>query len=176
MAKVQDTFLKAINEGMAAARMIQDPAHKASAYAQLAHALAITGLVANPATDSTGSAEQAEEAAVPATPAKGKDSLKPDASKVKKEESVTPPAAPAAEAPEAEASEEWTEELITQKADQIEYISNLKNDYDENQLNQCVQKFSDGHLSTLDDISPLNIDAFVAFMQGLIAQLAADAQ
>lgn len=166
MATMKELFLTAINNGMASAKMIQDPAHKANAYAALAHAMALTGLA--------GSADAPIESA-PSVAKSGKDSLKPGADK--KAETPTPAVAAGeqtvsseSEAPEAELTDEWTDEAVAAKADQITFIENLKAEYEESALDQCVQQFSEGQLQTLSEISPLNIDAFVAFMEAMINQ------
>lgn len=170
MANVRSMFVSAINEGMKAAKMVQDPAAKANAYAAIASALAETGLI-NISADGEFEEGTAAAPSTPAsTPAKGKDALKAGAGKAKAQKDPEPkpePEAPA-EAPEPELTEEWTEDMISLKADQIAYLQWLRESYEEAQLNATVEQFSEGTMSTLDDISPLNIDAFVAFVQTLL--------
>lgn len=168
MSTVKDLFLKAVNEGMKSAAMIQEPAHKANAYAAIAHALALTGLAGSATGDTGIQTDSTPASAAPAAAATGKNALKPDAGK--KAETTPAPAAVEPEAPEAELTDEWTDEAIAIKADGIAFIGQLKENYDEASLDQCVQQFSEGQLQTLGEISPLNIDAFVAFMEAMIAQ------
>lgn len=74
------------------------------------------------------------------------------------------------EASEVELTEEWTDASLEALADEIQFIAYLKEAYDEEQINECIASFSEGLFNTLDDINPLNIKGFVAFMQCLIAQ------
>jgi len=74
------------------------------------------------------------------------------------------------EASEPELTEEWTDESLANLANEIEFIGYLKEAYDEEQINECINSFSEGLFNSLDDINPLNIKGFVAFMQCLIAE------
>lgn len=174
MATVKKLFSDAIQKGMQAATAITDPYQKATAYAALADAMAKTGLVAGANLEET----EAETTSAPTATAteKGKDSLKPEAAKSKaapapkKAEKAVEPEPEQPTETEAELTEEWTDEMVELKSDQIAFISQLKEEYEEEALNGCVEQFSEGVMSSLDEITPLNIDAFVAFMQALINQ------
>lgn len=181
MATVKKLFSEALQNGMKAANGITDNYQRATAYAALASAMAKTGLVAGGNLEET----DAEATAAPAaTTEKGKDSLKPETAKAKAAPAPIAPAAkkeekkaepePAAEEPateeEPELTEEWTDEMVELKGEQIAFISELKEQYEEATLNDCVEQFSEKTMSSLDEITPLNIDAFVAFMQALINQ------
>jgi hypothetical protein len=173
MATIKRLFSDAIQQGMKAANGITDFYEKAIAYAALADAMARTGLIAG------NNLEEAETDATAAasTTEKGKNSLKPEATKTKaapaaskkEEKKVEPEPKPAAET-EPELTEEWTDEMVELKSEQIAFINKLKEEYEESALNNCVEQFSEKTMSTLDEITPLNIDAFVAFMQALINQ------
>lgn len=200
MASIKDLFIKSISEGMKAAEMIPDASNKATAYAELAKALALTGQVRN---DKNAEAEPA-----------GKESLKPEATKGRSKKKETPvveetveeiveetPAeevveeaveetveeatqeeveeveelAQEAETEAAEISdevftEEWTDESLAALSDEIEFIGYLKENYEESTINECITAFSEGLFNTLDDINPLNIKGFVAYMQCLISE------
>lgn len=185
MATVKGLFSQAITEGMNAAKRITDPYQKAEAYASLADAMARTGLVSGTNLDEA----ETSEATTPET--KGKEALKPEANKAKatpkkKEEPKAKAKETKAEEPEVEENteeeqeeaaaeepeltEEWTDEMLTLKADHIGFIQQLKDDYEEEALEGCVQQFSEGTMSSLDEITPLNIDGFIAYMQALIQQ------
>lgn len=196
MASIKDLFIKSISEGMKAAEMIPDASNKATAFAEIAKALALTGQVRN-------------DKGVEAEPA-GKDSLKPETSKggrkKKKEEPVvveeTVKEEPVVEEPTVEEpvveetttedtevveelnqeaeqeaaetsddiyTEEWTDESLEALSDEIGFIGYLKENYDEDAINECIAAFSEGLFNTLDDINPLNIKGFVSYMQCLIA-------
>jgi hypothetical protein len=164
MATVKGLFSTAITRGMAAAEKITDNNQRALAYAALADAMAKTGLI---------SGTNLDDGEVVTTPAevKGKEALKPETGKNKPvpEKKLTPkPEEKPVEEPEL--TEEWTDEAAEKKAEQIEFVQGLKAEYEEATLNNCVEQFSEGVMKTLDEITPLNIDAFVEFMKGLIAQ------
>lgn len=171
MATIKGLFTQAIVEGMAAAKKISENKDKALAYAALADAMARTGLVVGTNLD--------EE--TPTEEVKGKDSLAPE-----KQKTPAPAAKPKPQPPqpqvendlesieepasaEAELTDEWTEETIELKAAGVAFINTLKEQYDEETLNNCVGQFSEGTMKTLAEITPLNIDGFVSFMEALIA-------
>lgn len=172
---VKSVFILAIGEGMKAAKLVQDPASKANAYAALALAMAQTGSISISEND-------LEETPASASPAKGKEALKPETSKAtaKSGAAKSTPKAEVAPEPvaevEPEISEEWTEEMVNLKADQIAYINWLRESYEEEQLNNVVSQFSEGTMTSLDEITPLNVDAFVTFVDALLKDAEAEAQ
>lgn len=197
MASIKELFIKSITEGMKAAEMVSDASQKAQAYAALASALAETGLVKT--KDSDVSEPIGKESLKPeATKGRGKKKTAAPAEpevveevqevpvqeveEVVEEEVIVPVtqeeevAVEVAEeeaiqeASEPELTEEWTDEASAALADEIEFIGYLKEAYDEDQINECIASFSEGLFNSLDDINPLNIKGFVAFMQCLIAE------
>lgn len=168
MANLKSIFVQAINGGMAAAKGIPDAEKRALAYASLAQAMALTGGI-------TIAVDSDFEDGAAAAPAKGKESLKPETAKATKPSTAKAPAPKAEAAPEPEPvlepelSEEWNDEMVELKADQIAYIQTLREQFEPDQLNETVSQFSEGVMKTMDEISPLNIDAFVGFVQGLLA-------
>lgn len=199
MASIKDLFIKSITEGMKAADMIPDASAKATAYANLAQALALTGQVKN----DKGVEADSKEALKPETSKGGrkKTAKKEVAPVVEDVEEVTEEEQDQIEATADEAelangqeedqqvveelaqeaetqgeqienqefTEEWTDSSLEALSDEIAFIGMLKEQYDEDAINECVASFSEGLFNSLDDINPLNIKGFVAFMQCLIA-------
>lgn len=202
MASIKELFIKSITEGMKAAEMVSDASQKALAYAAIASALAETGLVRS--KDEVAEPVGKEALKPEATKGKSKrkaapvpepevieeevvaEVITPEAVEEEEEvvaEVVTPEQEEAVkqaeeeaieEASEVELTEEWTDEASAALANEIQFIAYLKEAYDEEQINECITSFSEGLFNSLDDINPLNIKGFVAFMQCLIAE--ADAE
>ena len=177
MATINEMFVTAVSEGMKAAKTITDASNRAMAYAELAKALAMKSNNMTPSIN-------AEDVS---TPAEGKESLKetpkakvetkpePAPKEEKKAPALGKPKAQPAPEPEPEPQEpelvdEWTEEMIELKAEAIATMNQWKEEYDEESLDQAVQMFSEGQLESLADISPLNIDAFLEFLESLSNQ------
>ncbi|MED1125233.1 hypothetical protein [Bacillus atrophaeus] len=173
MASINQMFASMLSEGITASKAISDPEKKAQACAELAKALAMTGLV------SVGGSESANAA----TPEEEKESLKEKA-KPKQKATAKKEKAPAAEEPKEEAAEEaasevevtdeWTEEMLEQFSEQLATIEQLQEEYDEETLDECVKNFSEGVLNGIEDISPLNIDGFIAYIQMLLSDAEAE--
>lgn len=204
MASIKELFIKSITEGMKAAEMVSDASQKALAYAAIASALAETGLVrskdevAEPVgkealkPEATKGKSKRKAAPAPAPEPEVIEEevvaevITPEAVEEEEEvvaEVVTPEQEEAVEQAEEEAieeaievelTEEWTDEASAALANEIQFIAYLKEAYDEEQINECIASFSEGLFNSLDDINPLNIKGFVAFMQCLIAE--ADAE
>ncbi|MCY7866017.1 hypothetical protein P8918_12670 [Bacillus spizizenii] len=176
MASINHMFATMLNDGITASKAISDPEKKALACAELAKALAMTGLVS--VVDS--------ESANAATPEEEKESLKEKAKPRQKATSKREKApVPAAEEPkeeaaaeeadsEVEVTDEWTEEMVDQFSEQLARIEQLQEEYDEETLDDCVKNFSEGVLNGIEDISPLNIDGFIAYIQMLLSDAEAE--
>ena len=163
---INEAFALSINEGMKAAKTITDPAQRATAYSGLASALASTGHIAT-----GGDVKMEETTSAPVVAAlDAKDSLKskPRAAATKPASTPAPvkevEAAPAAVI-EPELTDEWTPEAQAQLADELTFIQAKQVEYGDAALDGCVKAYSDNVLKTVaNDISPLNIKAFVAYI------------
>jgi hypothetical protein len=180
MASINQMFANMMSEGITAAKAISDPEKKALACAELAKALAMTGLI------SVGG----ETAPVATTPAaEGKEALKEKAKPKQKPvketaeaveetqetaEETTEEETPA-ESGEVTVVEEWNDEMVEMFSEQLEVVQQLQEEYDEETLDECVKNFSEGVLNGIEDISPLNIDGFIAYIQMLLADAGEEA-
>jgi len=191
MATISQMFVNLVNDGIKASKTISDPKEKALACAELAKALAITGLVSTSSGDSEAQ-EVAETKEALKNKPKGKQKpVKEEEPEVEETQEVEDEtieteeeAATDAElvdewteeieteeeaATDAELVDEWTEEMVELKAEQLEFVQQLQEEYDEETIDECVRNFSEGVLNGIEEISPLNIDGFVAYMEMLIA-------
>lgn len=193
-------FASVINESLTAARLIPDSAKKAEVLASLANAIARTGLVTAsedvvPAKQHMGSEDVAamerdkaegkveKKAEAPKKAAKSKTEKaregitpKPDKTveKPKKEEA-------AAETPKEEPKKveekrwttEWTEEAIEAFSKELEEVEQKAEEYGDD-LNAVIEEFSEGKYHTPDDLNPMNIRAFLFYLEDLEQSLADD--
>jgi hypothetical protein len=176
---IKEIFVKAINNGLKATETIVESKDKAMAYAALASALAQSGLILTNATADTETSTPAvskdanTKAAAPAKEVKpesktpGKEALKQGTDKGVKPEETKVEAA--AEQKEVELPETWTDEAVEIKAEQIEALGKLREEYGDEIMNQGVEMFSEGVYKTIEDINPRNIDAFLAFVTAMIS-------
>lgn len=170
MATISQMFVNLVNDGIKASKAISDPKEKALACAELAKALAMTGLVSTLSGDSEAQ-EVAETKEALKNKPKGKQKpVKEEEPEVEETQEVEDEVVETEEAvTDVELVDEWTEEMIELKAEQLEFIQQLQEEYDEETINECVRNFSEGVLNSIEEISPLNIDGFVAYMEMLIA-------
>lgn len=195
------TFEFLINTGVSSVEGIVDPKERAMVCAELAKAIAMSGVLREPEVEET--AEQAEEKkeAKRKAASKGKGNTKKEALKTEnqKEETVTPvkeevavpetpavpeePVAPAVEeevvetptvAPtEVEIVDEWTNEMLTLKAEQLELLNSYVAAWGEEYVyNDCLSYFSEGAFAGADNVRPSNIDGFVVYLNQLAEQFA----
>jgi hypothetical protein len=66
----------------------------------------------------------------------------------------------------------WTEEALTRYAGESEYIGEFMetNSLDAEGMTQYINEFSGGTLSSLEEIVPDNIEAFVNYLKSLVSQ------
>lgn len=195
------TFEFLINTGVSSVEGIVDPKERAMVCAELAKAIAMSGVLREPEVEET--AEQAEEKkeAKRKAASKGKGNSKKEALKTEnqKEETVTPvkeevavpetpavpeePVAPAVEeevvktpavAPtEVEIVDEWTDEMLTLKAEQLELLNSYVAAWGEEYVyNDCLGYFSEGAFAGAENVRPSNIDGFVVYLNQLAEQFA----
>jgi hypothetical protein len=159
---IKELFVKAINNGFKSTEMIAEAKDKAMAYAAIATAIAQSGLIAS--NESAGEAEAPVKTPAASTPT-GKDAIKTGADKGSKAAPKAPatPVAPA----EIEIVEEWTDEMIELKGSQVEKLNALKEEYGDDVINQGVEMFSENIYHSIDEITPLNIDAFLDFVENM---------
>lgn len=177
MASVSQMFVNMINEGINTAKTITSAKDKALVYAELAKALAMTGLVGE-SSSANATPEEVKEALQEKPKTKQKTKAKEEAVKeeVVKEETIASEEKTEKEKTMKEAAaesddeivDEWTEEMIEKFSEQLEAVQQLQEEYDEDTINECVQAFSEGVLNSIEDITPLNIDGFLAYMKMLI--------
>lgn len=188
MATISQIFINTLNEGVKASKAIADPEKKALVCAELAKAIAMTGLV----SATTGDSQQ--EQVSPKDSLKDDKKVKEEVKEIKEEakeevkeikeevkEEVKETQKPKNKvdirvkkeekeevAEEVELTDEWTQEAVALKTEQLDFISQIREEYDEEALDDCVANFSEGVLKTIDDITPLNIDGFVSYLQMLL--------
>lgn len=195
-------FASVINESLTAARLIPDTAKKAEVLASLANAIARTGLVTAseevvaPAVQHMGSEDVAamerdkaegkveKKAETPKkTTAKSKTEKaregitpKPDKTveKPKKEETtVETPKEEPKKVEEKRWTTEWTEEAIEAFSKELEEVEQKAEEYGDD-LNAVIEEFSEGKYHTPDDLNPMNIRAFLFYLEDLEQSLADD--
>lgn len=193
MANLTKTFVSLVETGWESIQAISDPEKKALAVAELAKAVAATGLVGHldvaPMT-----AEQASEtkeaikadkpgATTKAAPEPEKQKVAPEPKKEKaapapkKEEPAAEVQAQVTES--SESTDEWNEVTEAKYAKELEYIGALMDSYgDEGPdiINECVADFSEGNYKSFEDITPSNIIGFVAFLELLLKSAEEEAQ
>lgn len=185
MANLSKTFGELVKQGFEALGTISDPYQKALAAAELAKAVAQTGLV--------GLADEA----TPATPeeaAEIKEAIKKDDATATKKKAPAPKAdkkaapAPKKEEPKEEPVEEpveepttdeegaeeggWTADALEKYAEELDFIAQLTDQYGEDGpsiMDECVQDWSEGVFKSTEDITPDNIVGFKAYLEMLLA-------
>lgn len=67
----------------------------------------------------------------------------------------------------------WTDEMKEKYKEEREYINDITQQYelDVNDLNELVAEFSEGALVSIRDITPDNIEAFVAYLKMTVQQV-----
>lgn len=179
--KFNNIFSTFIQEGYEAAKLIQDPANKATAYAALANAIATAGLVE---TNTDINLEEKEST----TATKGKDSLKAESSKGTKKTSTKKKEEPvAAEEPQEEVkAEEPQSETVENSADTDDWDAPGVQDKYAEQLSrlqayvdawgedyvygEALSYWSEGAFNSADSIRPSNIDGFLVYLDSLCAE------
>ena len=182
MSNYNEIFRQLIANGVKAAESTSAPGEKALAYAELAKAVAMA-MTTKPTNYSAAEPETsvAAIAAEKTDSVNGKESLKRTASKAKKEPEPTVAVEPEVTATEVELhpglptysetieepeiDDSWTEELLEEKAEQINIINELIETYGPDAMDKYMTQFSQGVLTTCDEISPMNIDAFILFVR-----------
>ena len=193
MNKISQTFVKALKKGFDAANMITEQDKKALAYAELAKAIAATGLVEDVDVSDTEAIDK-EEAPKKTDNKKAantkKDALKPESGKgaAKPKEEVeeqvpTEEIAPVQEETpvdtqtEVEIEEEWTDAMVELKSDILARLNAYAAEDawgEEYVYNDCVSAFFESAETTgKENIRPTNIDGFVTYLDQLAEQFAA---
>lgn len=179
MANIKEIFLTTINKGLEATSLISDPKDKALAYAQIARALATTGLVRDAVlpkdVDITieENKEAIKEEAKKATKKKTSQKQKSKQAEETKEESQ-PEVQETAEPEAQETVETPAEDQETEKeldwddvTEEVDILNDFKGTYGDDAINECIRAFSDNVLVSIEDITPANIKAFVTYLNML---------
>lgn len=149
-------FITCLEKGMTAAKEIDRAADRAMAYAELAKALAMTGMV----RENVGPVDNIEPKI-----AAGKEAIKSAVEKATKE--TAPEPAPAPEQTPAvpeEVSYDWTEEIQAAKAEQLDVVTQFIEVFGEEFLLKAAKKV-DGSVESMDDIRPANVDAISEYLK-----------
>ena len=186
------TFEFLINTGVQSLEMVADAEKKASICAELAKAIAISGVLR--ATDVDESIAPVDEKPETTTTKKknsrSSKNSKKEALKTEnqKEETVTPveetPAVPQepvaveeepvqtpAQPVEAEIVDEWTEEMQVLKAEQLGILNTYVEAWGyEYVYNDCLGCFTENTLTGAENVRPSNIDGFVVYLNELAQQ------
>ena len=173
-------FTTSVNEAMKAAKAIPDAGKRADIYANIATAIATTGLVTGSSAEEVarsttmGSEDvasmerakrEAEAAPKKAEKAEKKADAKTDAKKALKQ---TPDKTVDDEVKEEtpQWTTEWTEEAMEAVADELNTLETKIAEYGE-ELDEAVKEFSSEKYKSVDDLNPLNIRAFLAYLESL---------
>lgn len=187
-----EVFMALVNDSAAAARGIPDAAKKAEILARLAQAVAATGLVNGIAETAEVTASQEpkhmgseDKAAAARAKAEAEPSVekKPDAKealkqkpdktvndtvknsvKAEKKEEVELPKLP--KKMDKKWTTEWTDEAFDAFSDELSLLDEKISVYGE-ELNEAIKEFSEGKYSTPEDLNPLNIHAFMVYLEAL---------
>lgn len=198
-SNLTNTFVGLIQEGVTSMRAISDPKDKALVAAELAKAVAATGLIGilDDAQEVSMTAEQAAEtkeaikegtAGKTNKPAKPAKPVKPKKVEPKQEETPNEPDPkeeedsqdPSADEPKvvegtaetveaSEDTEEWTDEAAAKYADELDYITQVRKAYGDEAIEASISDWSEGVYSTFEEITPLNVKGFAAYLEMLVA-------
>lgn len=186
MATVNEMFVNLINEGIKATKTISDPKDKAVACAELAKAIATTGLVfiadspTETSEDTAPNKEALKEKPKSKQAKKKETTAKETKEEVKEtEETAEEPdikeeAVAAIKETEVEIVDEWTDEMVELFSEQLAFVQQIQEEYDEETINEIVQMFSEGVLNSIEDITPLNIDGFIEYFNMLLEDAEAE--
>ena len=175
-------FTTSINEAMKAAKAIPDAGKRAEVYANIAAAIATTGLV-------TGSTAEAEPRATMGMGSEDMASLErakreAETAPKKKTEKAEKKSAPKTDAKKALKQEpdktvddevkeetpqwttEWTDEAMNAFEEELTTLESKMETYGD-ELNLVVQEFSSNKYKSADELNPLNIRAFLAYLEAL---------
>lgn len=136
-----EIFVGTINKALKACENISEQDKKAMALAEVAKALAMSGRV------STGQGNNQPE------PVTEEEVEQEEVEQETTDEKADP--------------REWTEEMEEKYADELKFIAELKEEYDEEEINKVVRVWSEEEYRSLEDITPLNISAFVDYLKDL---------
>lgn len=197
---MRNVFEYLVNTGMEQLDLIADAEKKALICADLAKAIAQSGLLTGSvAVEENVEAQEPKEekkTTKKSTKKSKKDALKPEASKVETttteivEEEIEVPQAPevteevpqepvmeeTVETPQEPAQQvemvdEWTDEMCELKAEQLELLSAYCEAWGEDYVyGDCLGAFSEGAFSGAENVRPSNIDGFVVYLQELNSQ------
>lgn len=197
---MRNVFEYLVNTGMEQLDLIADAEKKALICADLAKAIAQSGLLTGSvAVEENVEAQEPKEekkTTKKSTKKSKKDALKPEASKVETttteivEEEIEVPQAPEATeevpqepvmeetvetpqepAQQVEMVDEWTDEMCELKAEQLELLSAYCEAWGEDYVyGDCLGAFSEGAFSGAENVRPSNIDGFVVYLQELNSQ------
>lgn len=176
---MKKTFITLVNTALSNLELIGEADKKASICAELAKAVAMSGLM-----NEVIEKEEVEEEPVRETKKKTsrkskalkKDALKPEASKVDEEvepvEKIEEPVEEETEAVEpVEPIEESEENDFTQE--QLDTLAIYVDAWgDEYVYDTCLSAFSEGLLSGIDNITPSNIEGFLVYLEDVAKMLA----
>lgn len=175
-------FTTSVNEAMKAAKAIPDAGKRAEVYANIAAAIATTGLV-------TGSTAEAEPRATMGMGSEDMASLErakreAETAPKKKIEKAEKKSAPKTDAKKALKQEpdktvddevkeetsqwttEWTDEAMNAFEEELTTLESKMETYGD-ELNLVVQEFSSNKYKSADELNPLNIRAFLAYLEAL---------
>lgn len=195
------TFEFLINTGIKSIEGIVDSKEKAIVCAELAKAIAMSGVLRGTEVEAEETTPVVEEKKETKKKGAGKKaSSKKEALKTEnqKEETVTPiaetpvaeaevveeapqvPQEPIAEEPvatpapaEVEIVDEWTEEMLTLKAEQLGILNAYVEAWGDTYVyNDCLGCFSENAFTGAENVRPSNIDGFVVYLNELAQQFA----
>lgn len=186
---MKEKFEQLINIGMEQLDFIDNPKDKALVCAELAQAIISTGvfLEIGETSKDVNEPEVKEEkkTAKKKTSSKGKSALKKEAAKEEITEEIAPeapneikeevpempevPTEPVSN--EVEIADEWTEEMIELKGEQLGRLNQYVDAWGEEYVyGDALLAFSEGAFSGGENVRPTNIDGFLAYLDALATQ------
>lgn len=168
MANISTIFESTINKAIQSAENVTDFKERALVYAEISKALAMTNMVFGSVSEESATKEALKPSDPVITESEAKTAEKPKAKATTKAK-ATAKKEPVKEVIEEEDSP-WTEEAMEEHAEALEFIQDLIEEYDSEQIVICLKEWSQDTIDDISDITPDNIDAFVIYLQELLEE------
>lgn len=168
MEQLNELFMQLINESISSLEMVSEPKDKANGYIELAKAIAMSNLLTSSMEVTAKEVKETKKASGKKETKKANKEKEPkvveEIIETEEEVQVTDEVQEEPQVVEEEVQEEETSAEFEQS---VERLRQYLNEYGEEALNDCVGMFSNGILTSLEDINEENIDAFLIFLDEL---------
>lgn len=169
MSQIKTIFIDCINQGLEAVEALPVD-KKPFALAEIAKALAMTGLINSNDKDNISMSEVKEELvnSTEGAPQSIVEQLSDEIPTEKENTEELPKEVQDDMATSEETINEWNDDTLEQFADEIENLSQIKEAYGEDVILDAIKDFTDNQVESYEDITPANIK-FIVDM--LLAQI-----